>query len=96
MYWLNTQRETENPTKNIKLDVDGELLTISNNGPSIAIQDEERIFEFTFSRKMEGRGMGLYISKQSLNSEGFDIQLISGGASASPCFAIGKQISEEA
>ncbi|ASW81307.1 ATP-binding protein [Vibrio anguillarum] len=96
IYWLNTQRETENPTKNIKLDVDGELLTISNNGPSIAIQDEERIFEFTFSRKMEGRGMGLYISKQSLNSEGFDIQLISGGASASPCFAIGKQISEEA
>lgn len=94
IYWLNTQRETENPMKNIKLDVDGDLLTISNNGPTIAIQDEERIFEFTFSRKIVGRGMGLYISKQSLNNEGFDIQLVSGGTSASPCFAIGKQISE--
>lgn len=96
IYWLNTQRENENPSKYIKLDVDGDLLTISNNGPAIAIQDEERIFEFTFSRKIEGRGMGLYISKQSLNNEGFDIQLISGGASASPCFAISKQISKEA
>ncbi|PHY60400.1 ATP-binding protein [Shewanella xiamenensis] len=95
IYWLNTQREKENPSKYIKLDVDGDLLTISNNGPGITLQDEERIFEFTFSRKTEGRGMGLYISKQSLNSEGFDIQLINGGASASPCFAISKQNLEE-
>ncbi|MFB2686410.1 ATP-binding protein [Shewanella mangrovisoli] len=94
IYWLNTQRESENPSKFIKLDVDDGLLTISNNGPAIAIQDEDRIFEFTFSRKIEGRGMGLYISKQSLNNEGFDIQLVSGGTNASPCFAIGKQISE--
>ncbi|EML0362090.1 ATP-binding protein [Providencia rettgeri] len=96
IYWLNTQSDSENPFKTIKLDVDGESLTISNNGPEIAIQDKDRIFDFTFSRKSSGRGMGLYISKQSLNNEGFDIQLINGGASASPCFAISKQISEEA
>ncbi|RJL19839.1 ATP-binding protein [Pectobacterium polaris] len=95
IYWLNTQPERENSSKTIKLDVDGESLTISNNGPAIAVQDEDRIFDFTFSRKNGGRGMGLYISKQSLNNEGFDIQLVNGGASASPCFAICKQISEE-
>lgn len=94
IYWLNTQLDTDNPSKLIKLDVDNDLLTISNNGPSIAIQDEDRIFDFTFSRKDSGRGMGLYISKQSLNNEGFDIQLVNRGTDASPCFAISKKIVE--
>ncbi|WP_194945041.1 ATP-binding protein [Shewanella sp. TC10] len=90
IYWLNSQLQSENANKYIKLDVNNEQLTISNNGPAIASVDEDRIFEFTFSRKSGGRGMGLYISKQSLNSEGFDIELVSTGAS--PCFAISKQL----
>jgi len=95
IYWLNTQIDIENDCKSIKLDVDGDSLTIENNGPAIVIQDEGRIFDFTFSRKSGGRGMGLYISKQSLNNEGFDIRLINGGSNSSPCFAIYKQVSEE-
>ncbi|MFZ3410240.1 ATP-binding protein [Vibrio chagasii] len=95
IYWLNTQRESENGNKEIKLDVDGEHLSISNNGPTIPLIDRNRIFEFTFSRKASGRGMGLFISKESLNHEGFDIQLASGGADASPCFVISEEIMEQ-
>ncbi|WP_447400535.1 ATP-binding protein [Vibrio harveyi] len=95
IYWLNTQRDSENANKEIKLDVDGEYLSISNNGPTIPLIDRNRIFEFTFSRKASGRGMGLFISKESLNNEGFDIQLASGGADASPCFVISEEIVEQ-
>ncbi|MCC4783103.1 ATP-binding protein [Vibrio lentus] len=95
IYWLNTQLESENDSKEIKLDVDGDYLLISNNGPTIPLIDRNRIFEFTFSRKANGRGMGLFISKESLNHEGFDIQLASGGADASPCFVISEEIMEQ-
>ncbi|PMM52459.1 ATP-binding protein [Vibrio lentus] len=92
IYWLNSQLESENPNKFISLDIDDNKLLISNNGPAIATIDEDRIFEFTFSRKSGGRGMGLYISKESLNNEGFDIQLVSGNAGVSACFAISRQV----
>lgn len=93
IYWLNTQ--FENDSKEIKLDVDSDQILISNNGPAIPLIDRNRIFDFTFSRKSSGRGMGLFISKESLNHEGFDIRLASGGADASPCFVISEEIMEQ-
>jgi signal transduction histidine kinase len=94
IYWLNTQLKGENPRKQILLSANDEGLLISNNGPAIPTVDRDRIFEFTFSRKESGRGMGLYICKETLNREGFDIELTSGDAGASPSFAI-KQINME-
>lgn len=88
IYWLNTQRESDNPDKKIILATQGSALTISNNGPIIPTIDRESIFEFSFSRKDSGRGMGLYISKETLNREGFDIRLANGDTNESPCFII--------
>ncbi|MGJ5824061.1 ATP-binding protein [Serratia sp. H402Y] len=88
IYWLNTQRVIDNPDKKIVLATQGSALTISNNGPVIPTTDRENIFEFSFSRKESGRGMGLYISKETLNREGFDIKLANGDISESPCFII--------
>lgn len=95
IYWLNKQSVKENSKKEIKLDADGDIILISNNGPTIPVIDRNRIFEFTFSRKAGGRGMGLFISKESLNNEGFDIQLASGGAEDSPCFVINEKDMEQ-
>ena len=39
-------------------------------------QDKERMFELGFSRKPNGRGMGLSISKEVLNAENYDISVI--------------------
>jgi signal transduction histidine kinase len=88
IYWLNTQLESENPHKQILLKVSEEGLLISNNGPAISTIDQDRIFEFSFSRKKSGRGMGLYICKETLNREGFDIELVTGVAGTSPSFII--------
>jgi signal transduction histidine kinase len=48
---------------------------ISNNGPVIKISDREKIFDLGFTRKINGRGMGLAISKEVLNGVGYDIIL---------------------
>lgn len=69
IFWLRDQAQP----RIIQLDADKDGIYISNNGPSIDVRDQERIFELGFTRKPLGRGMGLHISKQVLNKVGYDI-----------------------
>ena len=71
IFWLRDQPMP----RRIFLDADKNGIYISNNGPSIDIRDQQRIFELGFTRKPLGRGMGLYISKQVLNKVGYDIAI---------------------
>ena len=80
IFWLsqqNPQRE-----RRIKLDARGGMLLVSDTGPGVDVRDREAIFEFGFTRKPGGRGMGLHIGRESLRRVGFDLQLIEwdGGA----------------
>jgi signal transduction histidine kinase len=59
----------------IRLDADSDALLISNNGPSIEPRDWQRIFDRGFSRKPEGRGLGLFISAKALQAEGMGLSL---------------------
>ncbi len=72
IHWLN---QSESSEKIIRLHADDTGFYISNNGPKIPIQDNEKIFELGFTRKMNGRGMGLHISKEVLNAEKYNIVL---------------------
>lgn len=92
IHWLNSK--DKNDRKYISLDVNGEDYTIFNNGPAIAAVDRDRIFDFSFSRKKNGRGMGLYICKETLNREGFDIVLDESEVGTSPRFSIKKLVLE--
>lgn len=74
IYWLN-HSNVEN--KIIRMHADEFGVYISNNGVEIPIQDKERIFDLGFSRKQNGRGMGLSISKEVLNAENYDISAVS-------------------
>ena len=74
IYWLN-HSNVEN--KVIRMHADESGVYISNNGVEIPIQDKERIFDLGFSRKQNGRGMGLSISKEVLNAENYDISVVS-------------------
>lgn len=74
IYWLN-HSNVEN--KVIRMHADEYGVYISNNGVEIPIQDKERIFDLGFSRKKNGRGMGLSISKEVLNAENYDISVVS-------------------
>jgi signal transduction histidine kinase len=72
IHWLN---QTETTEKVIRLHADETGFYISNNGPAITIQDANRIFQLGFTRKRNGRGMGLHISREVLNAENYDISL---------------------
>ena len=48
---------------------------IENNGPPIHKRDVEAIFEQGFSRKPNGRGLGLYISRKVLSKEGMTLSV---------------------
>ena len=74
IFWLqNPQRE-----RSIKLDERRGALLVADTGPGINVRDREAIFEFGFSRKPGGRGMGLHIGRESLRRVGFDLKLIDG------------------
>ncbi|MEX6691012.1 ATP-binding protein [Danxiaibacter flavus] len=69
IYWL--QRVDD---KEIRIDVDGNNLLIMNSGMPIEDHLLEDIFKLFYSERPKGRGIGLYLAKQSLNGIGFDIE----------------------
>ncbi|MCZ7401984.1 MAG: ATP-binding protein [Candidatus Methanoperedens sp.] len=69
IFWL---KDRPIPRK-IVLEADDTGYFISNNGPEISIRDREIIFEFGFTRKPNGRGLGLYISREVLSKVGYRI-----------------------
>ena len=80
IFWLSQQ----NPQleRRIELDErDGSLL-VADSGPGVNVRDRGAIFEFGFSRKPGGRGMGLHIGRETLRRVGFDLQLIEGDGGA--------------
>jgi signal transduction histidine kinase len=70
VYWL---KQSDIEEKIIRLHADETGIYISNNGIEIQPQDKERIFELGFSRKPNGRGMGLNISREVLNAGNYNI-----------------------
>jgi len=92
IYWLTKNSEGGSINwkgpKKISLDADENCFLISNSGPGIELRDAEGIFDFTFSRKKFGRGMGLYISRETLRREGFDLVLENAGTNMHPTFRI--------
>ncbi|QSV15858.1 ATP-binding protein [Photobacterium ganghwense] len=71
IYWLS---RSEN-RRYIKLGAIEDGFYITDSGPGIPIRDRLNIFEFGFTRKPHGRGMGLYVTKQTLNQVGLDLEL---------------------
>jgi signal transduction histidine kinase len=73
IYWLSQM----NPSKErrIQLDAMDGAFVISDSGPGIDTRDRESIFEYGFTRKPGGRGMGLHISREALRRVGYDLVL---------------------
>lgn len=61
--------------KSITLDASEKGFIIQDSGPGIPTIDQQNIFEFGFSRRTGGQGMGLYIARQTLERDGFEILL---------------------
>ena len=61
--------------RKLTLSAKGDFFILEDSGPGISAQDKEFIFEFGYTRKLGGQGMGLYIAKTSLNKDELDIHL---------------------
>jgi signal transduction histidine kinase len=85
IYWITSDRDSE---RLIKLDSDGVGFTIWNGGPGIEHRIAERIFEFGETTKIGGRGLGLYLARESLRREGFDLTLEAAGTEVRPVFRL--------
>lgn len=61
--------------KVITLDASEHGFIIKDSGPGIPTIDHQNVFEFGFSRRIGGQGMGLYIARQTLERDGFELIL---------------------
>lgn len=70
LYWLRNSN-----TKKIKLDYfkESNEIVIMNSGQKIEEHRLDKIFQLFYSNRPNGRGIGLYLTKQSLNECYFDI-----------------------
>ncbi|MBA3045308.1 MAG: ATP-binding protein [Euryarchaeota archaeon] len=92
IYWITKDAEGRprigDTKKEIRLDADDNGLFVSNSGPGIKRRIADRIFDFGYSEKKNGRGMGLYISREILRREGLDLVLEESGKNVRPIFRI--------
>ena len=86
IYWLSQQNPSRD--RRIELDARGGEMLISDTGPGVAARDKEDIFEFGFTRKPGGRGMGLHISRATLRRVGYDLVLVHERDGNGPTFVI--------
>ncbi|MNG23812.1 sensory histidine kinase DcuS [compost metagenome] len=72
----------------IKFDRHKDGILIQNSGVGIETRYAEQIFEFGFSEKPNGRGMGLAISRKALRRDDLDLRLINPGKENHPAFLV--------
>lgn len=79
---LDALADTEKPTLSIELaeDVKSFSFTVKNNGPAIPKEKQSAIFEAGVSGKGEGRGMGLFIARETMRQAGGDLTVESSEA----------------
>lgn len=86
VYWLAHQRavlaETRRiplrftPTITIDVDAKERTITFRDNGPGIDPADARKVFEPFFSKKPEGRGIGLYIVRSLCAENSIELSLL--------------------
>ncbi|WP_262149273.1 ATP-binding protein [Chryseobacterium foetidum] len=67
-YWLIPSSE-----RKIKIELIDDEIRIMNSGERIDDSQIKDIFNLFYTRKRDGRGIGLYLAKKNLNAVGYDI-----------------------
>ena len=80
VYWLRQQKAIEPDHQGrivIGIDTEAKQLSVTDNGPGIAEDERDRIFEAFYSNKRagEGKGLGLFISREIARYHGVDLYL---------------------
>lgn len=91
VFWLSQQHPDRD--RWIRLDAEDGALLVQDSGPGVNLQDRDAIFEFGFSRKPGGRGLGLHIGRESLRRVGYDLSLVEGDDGTT--FALSQRAKDE-
>ena len=87
VYWVSQNNPSEE--RRIGLDATDGVFLVSDTGPGVNPRDRVAIFEFGFTRKPGGRGMGLHIAREVLRRVGYDLDLRATNDANGATFAIG-------
>lgn len=82
-FWVKDRSD-----RRVVLDADERSFLVWDTGPGISERDREVIFEFGFSRKPNGRGMGLHISREVLRKIGHELVVEPGDFGTGAKFSI--------
>lgn len=66
-------------TRKILFSADDGTLMVSDNGPGVDPDDVGNLFELFFTRRIRGRGVGLYLCKETLAAGGHNIEYVTQG-----------------
>ena len=69
LYWLTFRDKRE-----ILFDLVEEAVVVADSGPGIDPDDQAMLFRLFFSRRVEGRGVGLYLCRANLAAGGHTIE----------------------
>ena len=72
-YWVC---QTTNKIREIKIDMQDEAVVIADSGPGIAETDQSHLFQLFFSKRINGRGVGLYLCRRNLAKSNHRIEYI--------------------
>lgn len=61
MYWVTLVEE-----RKIKIDLIDDLVVIANSGPKVDEDDIQRLFDLFYTKRANGRGVGLYLCRENL------------------------------
>ena len=61
VYWLRSSKQ-----KKIQFDLKGDLVIVADSGPGIDKDDVANLFQMFFTKRPQGRGIGLYLCRTNL------------------------------
>lgn len=61
MYWVGLVED-----RRIKIDLIDDLVVIANSGPKVDEDDVQRLFDLFYTKRANGRGVGLYLCRENL------------------------------
>jgi len=61
MYWVSLVED-----RKVKIDLVNDLVVIANSGPKVDEDDVQRLFDLFYTKRANGRGVGLYLCRENL------------------------------
>lgn len=61
MYWVSLVED-----RKIKIDLIDDLVVVANSGPKVDEDDVQRLFDLFYTKRANGRGVGLYLCRENL------------------------------